>query len=93
MSRCMARSNARPAVRPNGKSRNTARGAPEDWVIERALDKLTDGIPRASTSLAISPTDWWQTGQTGTMSATSTASATSRSASAGASTSRTLRAE
>ena len=69
------------------------RGAPARADIDSALDRLTVGMPRASVSLAISPTDWWQTGQTGTISATSTSSATRRSASAGASVSRTLRAE
>lgn len=69
------------------------RGAAALAEIERALERLTVGMPRASVSRAISPTDWWQTGQTGTIRATSTSSAARRSAKAGASVSRTLRAE
>ena len=91
--RCKRGSLGFPAVRPRGKSRWMARGGLTERVIEWALDRQTVGRPRFSSSRAISPTDWWQTGQTGTRMARSTSSLSNRSAMAGASASRTLRTE
>jgi len=46
-----------PVVWPSGKSRKAARGGATERVIDRALVMQSVGIPAASSSRAISPTD------------------------------------
>ena len=69
---------------PRGKRTRTQRGARTRAVAAGLLDVETVGMPLASTSRWTSPPDWWQTGQTGTINATSTPSSRMREAIAGA---------
>lgn len=50
------------------------RGAPTDAVSAAMHDRVMVAMPAASISRWTSPTDQWQTGQTGTSSAASTSS-------------------
>ena len=68
-----------PHVCPSGKSVKAARGGLAEAVIDRALVIERVGTPFASITLLISPTDWWQTGQTGTSSTASTSMSIVRS--------------
>jgi hypothetical protein len=67
-----ARSNGFPLVCPSGKFMKTDLGGLTDSVISRAELNEMVGIPPSSTALAISPTDWWHSGQAGTRKKTST---------------------
>jgi hypothetical protein len=67
-----SRSNGFPVVCPNGKFTKTDLGGLTDSVISRAELTVMVGMPPSSTALAISPTDWWQSGQAGTRKKTST---------------------
>ncbi len=60
-------------------------GGLTDSVISRAELSEMVGIPPSSTALAISPTDWWQSGQAGTRKKMSTCCAFSLLSNCGAS--------
>ena len=93
MSRCNSGSWGFPVVWPNGKSRNAVRGGFTAMMTSRALAMHIVGMPACSIRRAISPTDWWHTGQTGTSKTRSACSARSLSARSGANPSRTFREE
>ncbi len=68
-------------VWPSGRSTKIERGGLADAVMVLAEVNPTVGIPAASRWRAIRPTDWWQTGQTGTSSTRSGSWAAHRSTS------------
>ncbi len=61
-----------------------SRGTPTARVSSGIQESVTVGMPRASRTLATSPTDRQQNGQEGTSAAASTRSARMRAAMAGA---------
>ena len=69
---------------PSGRSTKTPRGWLALAVMVRAEVNPMVGIPAASSWRAIRPTDWWQTGQTGTSSTRSGSWAWHRSTRRGA---------
>jgi len=80
-------------VWPSGRSAKAALGGLTEAVIEYALVSMIVGMPAASSCLAISPTDWWQTGQTGTNSTMSGGAPVTSETIRGAVTSSSLRTE
>lgn len=76
MSSCPALSNGLPMGRPKRCAVSSTRGS--DIILIRVSNDLTAtttvAMPDDSSSLAICPTDIWQTGQTGTRTAACTPS-------------------
>ena len=72
IARCTSGLPGGPHVCPSGKSVKATLGGLVEAVIDRALVIDRVGTPFSSIALLISPTDWWQTGQTGTRRTAST---------------------